>query len=90
MREQTELVREKLIEALRESPVGLTETEMLSNDNGYGAEPVWEVFHELFREGWTMVVLTPSGVRFSMRGEDHKSEIEEDFGHSYFFKRERA
>lgn len=85
MRELSELVREKLIEVLRESPAGVTESEMLSNDNGYGAELVWAAFHQLFIEGWTMVVLTPSGVRFSMRGEDHKADIAEHFGHSYFF-----
>ena len=83
--EEVEIVQANLIDALRECPAGMTEAGMLVNDNGFGAEVVWAAFYELFDKGWTMVAITPRGVRFSMRGRDREREIKHHFGDAIFF-----
>ena len=89
-REQIDIVKSNLMDALRERDSNglctLDVVGMLVQSNGFGDEAVWQAFYELFSEGMCMFALTSNGLRFARCGEMHEQEIRRHFGHAYIFR----
>ncbi len=88
-REQIDIVKSNLMDALRERDSNglctLDVVGMLVQSNGFGDEAVWQAFYELFSEGMCMFALTSNGLRFARCGEMHEQEIRRHFRHAYIF-----